>query len=296
MWLECSPTLYPSNISSHKYLSKVPYNFSGLERLHTGPTTSWPLTDGSVWPWGRKSQCHNPARNHGERCGRWWSWWGGYWEWLSPPFTTPPLNRWHGSPIPPWGLVPPPTKWILPAAAPLGRQYISDPPPSFNDTGPVVPTPTLPSPPPLPPSMPPQITSLPLPLSLPLYPPPNPPATFLPSGSTVEGIFPHSRRAFGAVRHRILQLPLNIIFRRYQAIHWERNNVYGYVLSWGCYVVTQRDPLRHNILDGKSSRLRRIFVRGLVPPLHTVTDFLVEGGFRGQEGLNIAYGCLRPMP
>ena len=108
--------------------------------------------------------------------------------------------------------------------------------------------------------------------------------------------FPHSRRAFGAVRHRILQLPLNIIFRRYQAIHWERNNVYGYVLSWGCYVVTQRDPLRHNILDGKSSRLRRIFVRGLVPPLHTVTDFLVEGGFRGQEGLNIAYGCLRPMP
>ena len=57
----------------------------------------------------------------------------------------------------------------------------------------------------------------------------------------------------------------------------------------------QHDPLCCDPLDSESSGRKCEAGHDLVPPLHLVPCFLVEGGFRGQEVLNLASSCLHPQ-
>ena len=155
---------------------------AGPKRLRTGPTPSLPLTDGSVFPWGRRSHWRDPAGNYGGRCRRQWGWWGGNLEWPSTLFTPPPPYQCHGITLPPWGMVTLPYKWILPPAVPLGSSSVSYPLASSNGTVMLVPLPTVPPPLPLPSLIP---SSTP-----PLYPSPTPPLhpPSVPPRATVEGV------------------------------------------------------------------------------------------------------------
>ena len=71
--------------------------------------------------------------------------------------------------------------------------------------------------------------------------------------------------------------PINLVLCRYQVIHQESLGGYGDVLPWGWYMVIQRNPLRRDPLDGKSSGRRRAIGRILVTTIHPVTGLLVEG-------------------
>ena len=56
----------------------------------------------------------------------------------------------------------------------------------------------------------------------------------------------------------------------------------------------QCDPIYRDPLDIESSGRRRMDGHDLVPPLHLVPCFLVEGGVRGQEVLNISSVFIDP--
>ena len=106
----------------------------------------------------------------------------------------------------------------------------------------------------------------------------------------------HSGGNSRALGPQPLHLPLYLSVRRYLVLHQEMINGYGDIISQGRYMAIQREPLFHDTLEGYLICPWHTVGRGPVTPLHTVHQFLVEGGFQGQECFYLVSRLLHPPP